>query len=297
MCQPGRPWRSHDTLAGPPHLPPPRTPALAPRGTRALREREVGPAPNAPLPPLASQRPRPVSLPEVPSARPGADANPRPSSGPSGLLSQGPPGVGQARGRSASGRRASEAGQQSNPPAAAGQTEPRAGGAPAQRPARIRGLVTQDGAVPRCFSEVLGPRPVPTTPPPPSGALTLPHGHGQDGSPGLEAFHRAKSLGDRFSLKRSAETLRSPADTGRGHGAAGRASPLEPAPGAAGHSFRLSSAYQHGGARPAAHGPGFGAAQCQRLRGASHELRSHRREGRQPRASLPPHTLGPHCGN
>lgn len=40
--------------------------------------------------------------------------------------------------------------------------------------------------------------------------LTFPHGHGQDGSPGLEAFHRAKSLAERFSLKRSAETLRSP---------------------------------------------------------------------------------------
>ena len=47
----------------------------------------------------------------------------------------------------------------------------------------------------------------------PSRVLTFPQGHGQDGSPGLEAFQRAKSLGDRFSLRRSAETLRSPADT------------------------------------------------------------------------------------
>lgn len=44
--------------------------------------------------------------------------------------------------------------------------------------------------------------------------LTFPHGDGQDGSPGLEAFHRAKSLGDRFSLRRSAETLRSPVQIG-----------------------------------------------------------------------------------
>lgn len=50
----------------------------------------------------------------------------------------------------------------------------------------------------------------------PSRVLTFPHGHGQDGSPGLEAFHRAKSLGDRFSLKRSAEMLRSPVDTREG---------------------------------------------------------------------------------
>lgn len=44
-------------------------------------------------------------------------------------------------------------------------------------------------------------------------SLTFPQGHGQDGSPGLEAFHRAKSLGERFSLRRSAEMLRSPANT------------------------------------------------------------------------------------
>lgn len=50
------------------------------------------------------------------------------------------------------------------------------------------------------------------THPPPQPALTLPQGQGQDGSPGLEAFQSAKSLGDRFSLRRSAETLRSPAD-------------------------------------------------------------------------------------
>lgn len=56
----------------------------------------------------------------------------------------------------------------------------------------------------------------------PSEVLTFPHGHGQDGSPGLEAFHRAKSLGDRFSLKRSAEMLRSPADRREG-GAVSRA--------------------------------------------------------------------------
>lgn len=48
--------------------------------------------------------------------------------------------------------------------------------------------------------------------------LTFPQGHGQDGSPGLEAFHRAKSLGERFSLRRSAETLRSPAVGGAGQG-------------------------------------------------------------------------------
>lgn len=52
--------------------------------------------------------------------------------------------------------------------------------------------------------------------PPALSVLTLPHGQGQDGSPGLEAFHRAKSLGDRFSLRRSAETLRSPEDDRRG---------------------------------------------------------------------------------
>lgn len=47
----------------------------------------------------------------------------------------------------------------------------------------------------------------------------LPQGHGQDGSPGLEAFHRAKSLGDRFSLRRSAEMLRSPAEQETGYSA------------------------------------------------------------------------------
>lgn len=53
----------------------------------------------------------------------------------------------------------------------------------------------------------------PPLPPAPPWEHTFPQGHGQDGSPGLEAFQRAKSLGDRFSLRRSAETLRSPADT------------------------------------------------------------------------------------
>lgn len=52
------------------------------------------------------------------------------------------------------------------------------------------------------------------THPPPQPALTLPQGQGQDGSPGLEAFQSAKSLGERFSLRRSAEMLRSPADMG-----------------------------------------------------------------------------------
>lgn len=48
-------------------------------------------------------------------------------------------------------------------------------------------------------------------------SLTFPQGHGQEGSPGLEAFHRAKSLGERFSLRRSAETLRSPvSEQGKG---------------------------------------------------------------------------------
>lgn len=88
--------------------------------------------------------------------------------------------------------------------------------APAQRPARHSGTGPQDGAGLRCSGEALCPRPAPATPPRPSGELTLPHGHGQDGSPGLEAFHRAKSLGDRFSLRRSAEMLRSPVDMGDG---------------------------------------------------------------------------------
>lgn len=59
----------------------------------------------------------------------------------------------------------------------------------------------------------------------PCWGLTFPHGQGQDGSPGLEAFHRAKSLGDRFSLRRSAEMLRSPADrrAGRREGLVGGA--------------------------------------------------------------------------
>lgn len=41
--------------------------------------------------------------------------------------------------------------------------------------------------------------------------FTFPHGESQEGSPGLEAFQSAKSLGKRFSLSRSAEMLRSPA--------------------------------------------------------------------------------------
>lgn len=53
-----------------------------------------------------------------------------------------------------------------------------------------------------------------TRPHPHPATLTLPQGQGQDGSPGLEAFQSAKSLGDRFSLRRSAEMLRSPADMG-----------------------------------------------------------------------------------
>lgn len=40
--------------------------------------------------------------------------------------------------------------------------------------------------------------------------LTFPHGESHDGSPGLDAFHKAKSLGDFFSLNLSAEMLRSP---------------------------------------------------------------------------------------
>lgn len=42
--------------------------------------------------------------------------------------------------------------------------------------------------------------------------FTFPQGESQDGSPGLEAFHRAKSFWDFFSLSRSAEMLRSPRD-------------------------------------------------------------------------------------
>lgn len=73
----------------------------------------------------------------------------------------------------------------------------------------------------RCASQAV---PVPTwrraesqlreSPPhlaPLGAALTFPHGESQEGSPGLEAFHRAKSLGDFFSLSLSAEMLRSPA--------------------------------------------------------------------------------------
>lgn len=41
---------------------------------------------------------------------------------------------------------------------------------------------------------------------------TFPHGESHDGSPGLDAFHKAKSLGDFFSLNLSAEMLRSPAE-------------------------------------------------------------------------------------
>lgn len=44
--------------------------------------------------------------------------------------------------------------------------------------------------------------------------LTFPHGDSQDGSPGLEVFHRAKSFCERFSLRRSAEILKSPARQG-----------------------------------------------------------------------------------
>lgn len=65
--------------------------------------------------------------------------------------------------------------------------------------------------------EVVTPRRVGlagTRPHPHPATLTLPQGQGQDGSPGLEAFQSAKSLGDRFSLRRSAEMLRSPADVG-----------------------------------------------------------------------------------
>lgn len=49
-----------------------------------------------------------------------------------------------------------------------------------------------------------------TVPAPNSGSLTFPQGQGQDGSPGLEAFHRAKSLGECFSLRQSVEMLKSP---------------------------------------------------------------------------------------
>lgn len=41
-------------------------------------------------------------------------------------------------------------------------------------------------------------------------SLTFPHGESHEGSPGLEDFHKAKSFGECFSLKRSAEMLRSP---------------------------------------------------------------------------------------
>ncbi len=41
--------------------------------------------------------------------------------------------------------------------------------------------------------------------------LTFPQGESQDGSPGLEAFHSAKSFCDLFSLSLSAEMLKSPA--------------------------------------------------------------------------------------
>lgn len=47
--------------------------------------------------------------------------------------------------------------------------------------------------------------------------LTFPQGESHEGSPGLEAFHRAKSLGDFFSLNLSAEMLRSPTSTDRTH--------------------------------------------------------------------------------
>lgn len=42
---------------------------------------------------------------------------------------------------------------------------------------------------------------------------TFPHGESHEGSPGLDAFHKAKSLGDFFSLNLSAEMLRSPTHT------------------------------------------------------------------------------------
>ena len=41
--------------------------------------------------------------------------------------------------------------------------------------------------------------------------LTIPHGEFHDGSPGFEAFQRAKSFGERFSLSWSSETLSDPA--------------------------------------------------------------------------------------
>ena len=41
-------------------------------------------------------------------------------------------------------------------------------------------------------------------------APTFPHGDSHEGSPGFEAFHRAKSFWDFFSLSLSAEMLRSP---------------------------------------------------------------------------------------
>lgn len=43
-----------------------------------------------------------------------------------------------------------------------------------------------------------------------SSVLTIPQGDSQEGSPGLEAFQRAKSVGLFFSSCRSAETLSSP---------------------------------------------------------------------------------------
>ena len=42
--------------------------------------------------------------------------------------------------------------------------------------------------------------------------LTFPHGESQDGSPGLDAFHTAKSLTLFFSPSLSSDTLSSPAE-------------------------------------------------------------------------------------
>ena len=39
---------------------------------------------------------------------------------------------------------------------------------------------------------------------------TFPQGESHDGSPGLDAFHRAKSFGLLFSLSLSSDTLKSP---------------------------------------------------------------------------------------
>lgn len=50
-----------------------------------------------------------------------------------------------------------------------------------------------------------------------SSGLTFPQGESHEGSPGLEAFHSAKSLGDFFSLNLSAEMLRSPMSTDTTH--------------------------------------------------------------------------------